>query len=116
VLIGDAAATSDPSWGRGLSLTVRDVRVLRDFLIRHENWDEAGHDYAEAHDAHYGVMHRVDIWLSKMFFATGPAAETLRAGAFALFAENPARVPDHIVSGPDLPADEAVRRRFFGEA
>jgi menaquinone-9 beta-reductase len=55
VLIGDAAATSDPAWGQGLALTVRDVRVLRDALLRHANWDEAGHAYAEAHDSHYGV-------------------------------------------------------------
>jgi hypothetical protein len=25
-------------------------------------------------------------------------------------------VPDHLASGPDLPADEAVRARLFGEA
>ena len=29
-LIGDAAATSDPTWGQGLSLTLRSVRTLRD--------------------------------------------------------------------------------------
>ncbi len=51
VLIGDAAASSDPTWGQGLPLIAQD--------------------------------------------------ET--------------RVPDHPFSGPDLPADEAVRRRFFGE-
>jgi hypothetical protein len=27
----------------------------------------------------------------------------------------PERVPDHTVSGPDLPCDESVRNRFFGE-
>jgi hypothetical protein len=30
-------------------------------------------------------------------------------------AEDPTRVPDHIFSGPDLPFDEQVRARFFGE-
>jgi 2-polyprenyl-6-methoxyphenol hydroxylase-like FAD-dependent oxidoreductase len=29
-LLGDAATSSDPSWGQGLSLTLRDARVLRD--------------------------------------------------------------------------------------
>jgi len=115
VLIGDAAATSDPSWGQGLSLTVRDVRVLRDLLLRHENWDEAGHAYAEAHDGHYGVIHRVENWLSQMFFEIGPVGEARRTKAFSLLAQDPARLPDHIVSGPELPADETVRRRFFGE-
>jgi menaquinone-9 beta-reductase len=32
-LIGDAAAASDPSWGQGLSLTLRAVRAPRDALL-----------------------------------------------------------------------------------
>jgi len=115
VLIGDAAASSDPSWGQGLGLTVRDVRVLRDHLLSRENWDEAGHAYAEEHDRHYGVIHTVENWLSQMFFETGPAGEERRARAFPLLAQDPTRAPDHILSGPDLPTDETVRRRFFGE-
>ena len=115
VLIGDAAASSDPAWGQGLSLTVRDVRVLRDHLLRHENWDEAGHAYAEEHDRHYGVIHTVDNWVSQMFFETGPVGEARRARALPLLAQDPTRVPDHVVGGPELPADETVRRRFFGE-
>jgi choline dehydrogenase-like flavoprotein len=30
-------------------------------------------------------------------------------------AEKGLRVPDHGFGGPDLPFDETVRRRFFGE-
>lgn len=115
VLIGDAAASSDPTWGQGLSLTVRDVRVLRDHLLRQENWDAAGHAYAEEHDRHYGVIHTVENWLSQMFFAIGPEAEACRARAFPLIAQDPARVPDHLACGPDLPLDETLRQRFFGE-
>ncbi|MDQ3937337.1 MAG: FAD-dependent monooxygenase, partial [Chloroflexota bacterium] len=47
-LIGDAAATSDPTWGQGLSLTLRDARVLRDVLLAEEDRDAAGHAYAAA--------------------------------------------------------------------
>jgi 2-polyprenyl-6-methoxyphenol hydroxylase-like FAD-dependent oxidoreductase len=115
VLIGDAAATSDPSWGQGLCLTLRDVRVLQDYLLSHENWDEAGHAYAEAHDRHYGVIHTIDNWLSQMFFEIGSVAEARRAKALPLIARDPTRMLDHGVSGPELPADETVRRRFFGE-
>jgi hypothetical protein len=32
-----------------------------------------------------------------------------------LIQEDHTRVPDHIISGPDLPIDEGVRARFFGE-
>jgi 2-polyprenyl-6-methoxyphenol hydroxylase-like FAD-dependent oxidoreductase len=114
-LIGDAAAASDPSWGQGLSLTLRDVRVLRDHLLANTDWDAAGHAYAAAHDWHYGVIHRVDNWGTEMFLAIGPEAEARRARALPLLAQDPTRFLDHAFSGPDLPADETVRRRFFGE-
>lgn len=115
VLIGDAAAASDPSWGQGLSLTLRDVRVLRDHLLANKDWDAAGHAYAKDHDWHYGVIHRVNNWQTQMFLAIGPEAEALRAHALPLLVQDESRVPDHVNSGPDLPADEVVRRRFFGE-
>jgi menaquinone-9 beta-reductase len=115
VLVGDAAAASDPTWGQGLSLTVRDVRVLRDHLLAHDDWEAAGHEYAKEHDWHYGVIHTVNNLLSQMFFALGPEAEARRAKALPLIAADETRVPDHITSGPELPLDETVRRRFFGE-
>jgi menaquinone-9 beta-reductase len=114
-LVGDAAAASDPTWGQGLSLTLRDVRVLRDQLLAHENWDLAGHAYAEAHDRHYGAIHTVDNWFTEILLATGPEAEARRAKALPLLAQDGTRVPDHQFGGPDLPLDETVRRRFFGE-
>lgn len=114
-LIGDAAATSDPSWGQGLCLTVRDARVLRDALLNHADWDAAGHAYAAEHDRYYGVLHTAEHWLSEMFFATGPAGEARRARAFPLLAQDLTRIPDHVASGPEVPADETARRRFFGE-
>jgi 2-polyprenyl-6-methoxyphenol hydroxylase-like FAD-dependent oxidoreductase len=115
VLIGDAAAASDPSWGQGLSLTLRDVRVLRDQLLTHKDWEVAGHTYAREHDRHYGVIHTTDNWLSQLFLAIGPEAEAIRAKALPLIAQDETRALDHVYSGPDLPADETVRRRFFGE-
>jgi len=33
----------------------------------------------------------------------------------ARMVQEPDRFPDHGASGPDLPCDENVRRRFFGE-
>src|SRR5262249_10267257 len=60
VLIGDAAAASDPSFGQGLALTVRDVRVLRDVLVTQDDWEVAGHMYATEHDHYYDVIHTLD--------------------------------------------------------
>ncbi|MGH8523009.1 MAG: FAD-dependent oxidoreductase [Gammaproteobacteria bacterium] len=115
VLIGDAAATSDPAFGQGLSLTVRDVRVLRDHLLATDDWDAAGHAYAAEHDGYYAVVRKVGDWFRTLFLAQGPDAESRRARALPLIAEDQMRVPDHLLSGPDLPADEAVRKRFFAE-
>jgi 2-polyprenyl-6-methoxyphenol hydroxylase-like FAD-dependent oxidoreductase len=115
-LVGDAAATSDPAFGQGLSLTVRDVRVLRDQLVTSAQWDAAGHTYAAEHDRYFGVTHTVNHWLRHIFMEQSPAAEAQRLKALPLIAEDPTRVPDHLFSGPELPADDAVRARFFGEA
>lgn len=114
-LVGDAAATSDPAFGQGLSMTVRDVRVLRDQLLATDDWDVAGHAYATAHDKYFGVSRKVECWFRSLFLERGPDAEARRGRALPLIAEDPMRAPDHLLSGPELPADESVRRRFFGE-
>ena len=115
VLIGDAAGISDPTWGQGLSLGFRDVRVLRDLLLASQDWDAAGHAYAVAHDRYFLTTLKVVGWVTEFFLGMGPEADERRARARPLARQDPTRVPDHIVSGPDLPADETVRRRFFGE-
>jgi 2-polyprenyl-6-methoxyphenol hydroxylase-like FAD-dependent oxidoreductase len=114
VLIGDAAA-SDPSFGQGLALTVRDVRVLRDALIMQEDWEVAGHTYATAHDRYYGVIHTLDIWVAELFLGTGSEAEARRARALPLIAQDRSRMPDLYGVGPESSVDETVRRRSFGE-
>ena len=115
VLIGDAAAASDPTYGQGLQLTLRDVRVLRDHLVANEDWDAAAHAYAREHDWHYGVIHAVDNSMNELLLTPGPDASARRAKAFALIAEDPTRALDHGFGGPELPFDETVRQRFFGE-
>ena len=114
-LIGDAASATDPMWGQGLSMAVRDARVLRDHLLSHDDWDEAGHDYATEHDKYYTVSRTVESWLEQMMVQTGPEADARRANAFPLWREDPSRRPDTTQSGPDHAIDETVRRRFFGE-
>ena len=115
-LIGDAVGASDPVWGQGLSLTARDVRVLTEHLIGSNDWDSAGHAYADTHDEYFGRSVKVGGWLFDLFFARGGEAERLRASALATLAAEPERIPDHNLSGPDLPCDDSVRRRLFGEA
>lgn len=115
VLIGDAAATTDPTIGQGMALTLRDARVLRDQLLSHDDWDAAGHKYAEQHDQAYAVIHTVEGWLKDLLLATGPDAEARRARALPLIGQEGTRMPDLFGLGPDVPIGETVRRRFFGE-
>jgi 2-polyprenyl-6-methoxyphenol hydroxylase-like FAD-dependent oxidoreductase len=115
VLVGDAAASSDPSWGQGLALTVRDVRVLRDALLSNDDWGVAGDAYADEHDRHYAVIHTIDTWAADLLYEIGPEADALRARALPRILEDPTRLPDVIGLGPAAAADEAARRRFFGE-
>jgi menaquinone-9 beta-reductase len=115
VLVGDAAAASDPSFGCGLSKTLRDVRVLRDRLLAEGDVDAAGHAYAAEHDRYYGSLHRLTGWMTDLFYQPGPEAAALRARALPRIAQDFSRVPDIVGIGPDFPSDENARRRLFGE-
>ena len=115
-LLGDTATSSDPSWGQGLALTLRDASVLRDQLLSSADWDAAGHAYAVEHDGYSNRLHTFNQWFGEFYLATGSVADARRARALPLIGADPSRQPDASVSGPDMPPDEAVRRRFFEEA
>ena len=115
VLAGDAAAASDPAWGRGLSRTLRDVRLLRDHLLQMQDWHAAARAYAQDHDDFYGRMRRLEAMETTLLFERGEAADRRRQHAFALFAQDPGRIPDALGLGPEAPSDEVARQRYFGE-
>jgi len=115
VLIGDAATETDPSWGQGLSITLRDARVLRDELLQTEDWRAAADAYATKHTRYVGVLHDVQNWMSELFLTTGDEAEARRAHALPLWEQDPTRPTDVLFSGPDTDLDESARQRFFGE-
>jgi 2-polyprenyl-6-methoxyphenol hydroxylase-like FAD-dependent oxidoreductase len=115
VLIGDAAGTSDPTFGQGMPMTLRDARLLRDALLSHSDWDEAGSTYARQHDTYFHNTRKVCGWLRTLFQDPGVEAQVLRQRAMPKIAEDLSRVPDHLFSGPELAADETVRSRLFGE-
>lgn len=115
MLIGDAAATSDPTFSCGLSLTMRDVRVLRDHLMADSDWSRAATAYAVEHKRYYDAVHRIEGWRRDMFYGVGSEADVVRALALPLFAEDPSRIPDIVGCGPDAPSGEEAWRCFFGE-
>jgi 2-polyprenyl-6-methoxyphenol hydroxylase-like FAD-dependent oxidoreductase len=115
VLIGDAASSNDPSYGQGQALALRDARVLSDHLGASDDWDSAAHAYAADHDRYYGARHRFTGWFYQLFLQPGAEADARRARALPLLGEDPTRMPDVMISGPDRPMDEEVRGRMFGE-
>lgn len=112
VLVGDSAAANDPCWGCGLSLTLRDVRVLRDALLASDDWDAACHRYAAEHDSYYGALRRITSWLRAVRYSLGPEGDQLREHALPRLADGSG--PDLLAQGPDCPSDEDARIRFLG--
>jgi 2-polyprenyl-6-methoxyphenol hydroxylase-like FAD-dependent oxidoreductase len=98
-----------------MSLTLRDARTLSEKLVNNDDWDAAGHEYATEHQRYFSVIHTSCEWLRQILQEQSPEADRRRAIAMPLIAQDPTRVPDHIISGPELPIDDSVRARFFGE-
>jgi hypothetical protein len=60
-------------------------------------------------------MHKFCGWLYRIFYQAGPEADACRSRALPLIAEDSTRMPDAHISGPEVPLDETVRRRMFGD-
>ena len=112
LLVGDSAGRSDPSFGHGQSLALRDVRVLRDCLLADDDWHAAAERYAVEHHRYFAAMHTLESWRSEVVFGLGPEADARRQHADAALARGEA--PDTIGRGPDQPTDAAARRRYLG--
>jgi 2-polyprenyl-6-methoxyphenol hydroxylase-like FAD-dependent oxidoreductase len=68
VLIGDAAGYNDPNIGQGLSLAMRDVRVLSELLLRSKDWSQiALRPYAEERRERLGRQRRVAATYAALF-------------------------------------------------
>jgi 2-polyprenyl-6-methoxyphenol hydroxylase-like FAD-dependent oxidoreductase len=114
-LLGDAAATTDPSHGQGQSLTLRDSRVLRDHLLNSNDWEAAGHAYADEHDRYFSVVHKFYGWFWEILYDPSPAGAAHRTRVVPRLVEDLTRMPDTMVSGPEVPLDDVARCRFFAE-
>ena len=114
-LIGDAAASSDPVWGEGLSLALQDVKLLTDKLSLDSDWSKAAEAYAKEHDIKFAVTHEVCNWYAEFFLRTGAQANLTRQRAFPKLAQDPTRLPDLFALGSSTPNDKTARARFFGD-
>jgi menaquinone-9 beta-reductase len=117
VLIGDAAGAPDPTQGHGTALLFHDVRALSELLLSESNWETAIEEFAERRRQAFAVIHEVECW-HNVFFDTSAEAARLREGHGRAQQHDPTLgVFSAIeVNGPaGLVADEAARRRYFGE-
>jgi len=111
VLVGDAAGASDPSWGSGLSRTLRDVRLLRDALTADDDWARAADAYAEQHDEFWERLHDAERLSAAALMSVGPDGASRRARALEIFD----RVPEleTWTYGPEAHCDDAVRAELL---
>ncbi len=114
VLIGDASASTDPSWGSGLSLTVVDVEHLANALRSTTDWNAAIATYAREHDEYYGALHRILGWMTELIWTPGPEADERRGRVMPRLMSDPRGFPDPVGLGPFGPSDEPARRLILG--
>jgi len=115
-LVGDAAQTTDQTWGQGLSVALRDARLLRDALLANDDWNTAGNAYATAANECYDHIRRLEDWQTLIMMDQSAEANEARMKVLPRLAADPTILPDTHFSGPELaPADEAARKKLFGE-
>ena len=71
-LIGDAAATSDPTLGEGLSLTLRDPRRLHDSLPARKRLGNCRRRLRPGARSLLAIIHRLETWNRTLSFANRP--------------------------------------------
>jgi 2-polyprenyl-6-methoxyphenol hydroxylase-like FAD-dependent oxidoreductase len=113
-LIGDAAASSAPSWGCGLSLTLLDVEHLANALRASDDWGVALDRYAKEHDEYYSALSRILGWMTELTWTPGPEADERRGRVFPRMMADPRGFPDSIGLGPFGPNDDQARKLVLG--
>ena len=100
-LVGDAAQTSDQTWGQGLSITMHDARQLRDALLATDDWEAAGHKYAEAANECFQHIRRVEDWMTLLMMDQSDAANAARSKTLPRLAVMPASSRTRTSSAPN---------------
>lgn len=120
VLIGDAAGHNDPIIGQGLSITLRDVRLVSDLLLASDDGSTASlSPYAEERRERMRRLRFVAALDSRLENEFGPEAEARRLRARELQAKDPSLLLWFLAAfaGPDtLPAsafDDSVREKLL---
>jgi 2-polyprenyl-6-methoxyphenol hydroxylase-like FAD-dependent oxidoreductase len=123
VLIGDAAGHNDPIIGQGLSITLRDARIVSDILLSDSDWSPSAFaPYTEERRERMRRLRFVASLASSLENEFGVEAEARRERARVLQAKDPTLLLWFLsaFAGPDaLPAEAfgaSVRERLLAPA
>jgi menaquinone-9 beta-reductase len=112
-LVGDAAGSSDPVWGNGLSRSLRSVRLLRDRLMADQDWAAAAEAYADDHLRDFLNLRRLERVSADLYFSMGKEALARRNRAWDLMAREPELRFRISVYGPDRPISDRDLNRLL---
>jgi 2-polyprenyl-6-methoxyphenol hydroxylase-like FAD-dependent oxidoreductase len=122
VLVGDAAGHNDPIIGQGLSISYRDVRIVRDLLLGSSDWSPAAlAPYAEERRERMRRLRFTAHMDSLLMNEFGPKAEARRVRARERQMSDPTLGLWFLAAlvGPDaLPPqafEDSVRTRLFAD-
>jgi len=113
VLIGDAAGHNDPLIGQGLSVTHRDVRLVRDVLLAGSDWDlSAFAPYAEERRARMRRLRIAAAFQASTEAEFDDGARRRRLDLFAQVQADPMNAFSLIaaLSGPEAVPDDVYDR------
>ncbi len=109
VLVGDAAGYNDPIAGQGLSITLRDVRIVRDLLLAHRVATRDLAPYAEERRERMRRLRFSAALQSRLFAEFGAGERRARAAIFARQERDPSlgMAALSAFTGPELLPAEA---------
>ena len=119
VLVGDAAGYNDPIIGQGQSITLRDVRIVRDLLTSSEEWKPALFaPYAEERRERMRRLRLVAHFVTNLCARFGPEALERRKRARARMRESLKYAPLALAvfGGPELAPAELFTPETVEEA
>ena len=116
VLIGDAAGFTDPIFGQGLSITLRDVRIVRDTLLNESTWSaETFEPYAAERRERIRRAMCATRFGTTMFARFDEEAIARRARAMARMADDPSMTAllGAAFAGPERFPDEVFTDAYY---
>ena len=107
MLLGDAAGHNDPITGQGLSITLRDVRILRDLILEGAREPDDFRPYVDDRRERVDRLRVTAQFWSVLHAEFGPEAAARRARALRrAFVEGQLSPIPALFAGPEaLPAD-----------